>query len=130
MSLDDVASRSRPAIANVYTWEPPDRVIAATLRPRRPRTILRFDLNTSPRRTRRSSPRSSAGPFDPPLNEYPDSTYAALAEAAADYVGATACGDPRGRGRGRGPRHHRQDVPAAGGRRPSCRSPPTRCTGC
>jgi histidinol-phosphate aminotransferase len=72
--------------SNVYTWEPPDRVIAA--RYGVPvADILRFDLNTSP-----TAPDFLAevlrGPFDPPLNEYPDSTYAALAEAAAAYVDA------------------------------------------
>ena len=72
--------------SNVYTWEPPDRVIAARYGLREEQ-ILRFDLNTSPR-----APDflvdALAGPFDPPLNEYPDSTYAELAEAAADYVRA------------------------------------------
>jgi histidinol-phosphate aminotransferase len=73
--------------SNVYTWEPPDRVIAARYGVPE-RDILRFDLNTSP-----TAPDFLAevlvGPFEPPLNEYPDSTYAGLAEAAADYVGAS-----------------------------------------
>jgi histidinol-phosphate aminotransferase len=83
MSLETteaLASRS-----NVYTWEPPDRVIAARYGAD-PASILRFDLNTSP-----APPEMLAealrGPFDPPVNEYPDSTYAGLAEAAAAYVG-------------------------------------------
>jgi histidinol-phosphate aminotransferase len=72
--------------SQVYTWEPPDRVIAAKYG-LDPATILRFDLNTSPRLPAFVAD-VLAGPFDPPLNEYPDSTYAAFAEAAADYVGA------------------------------------------
>jgi histidinol-phosphate aminotransferase len=85
MSL--ATSEALAAGSNVYTWEPPDRVIAA--RYGVPvEDILRFDLNTSP-----VAPgflaEVLAGPFDPPLNEYPDSTYADLAEAAADYVGTS-----------------------------------------
>jgi histidinol-phosphate aminotransferase len=72
--------------SNVYTWEPPDRVIAARYG-LDAGDILRFDLNTSP-----AAPaflaEALAGPWDPPLNEYPDSTYADLADAAATYVGA------------------------------------------
>jgi histidinol-phosphate aminotransferase len=78
-------SEALAAASNVYTWEPPDRVIAARYGVD-PERILRFDLNTSP-----TPPpvlaTALAGPFDPPVNEYPDSTYAAFAEAAADYVG-------------------------------------------
>jgi histidinol-phosphate aminotransferase len=84
MSLD--TSVALAATSLVYTWEPPDRVIAAKYG-LDPATILRFDLNTSPRRPAFVE-EVLAGPFDPPLNEYPDSTYAAFAEAAADYVGA------------------------------------------
>jgi histidinol-phosphate aminotransferase len=51
------------------------------------RDILRFDLNTSPVAPAFLA-EALAGPWDPPLNEYPDSTYAELAEAAAAYVGA------------------------------------------
>ncbi len=74
------------AASNVYTWEPPDRVIAARYG-LSPADIVRFDTNTSP-----AAPGWLAdalhGPWDPSLNEYPDSTYADLAEAAAAYVGA------------------------------------------
>jgi histidinol-phosphate aminotransferase len=74
------------SLSNVYTWEPPNRVIAARYG-LDPDDILRFDLNTSP-----AAPsilaEALAGPWDPPLNEYPDSTYAELADAAAAYVGA------------------------------------------
>lgn len=72
--------------SQVYTWEPPDRVIAARYGVD-PDDILRFDLNTSP-----TAPdlvtTALAGPFEPPLNEYPDSMYAGLVEAAAAYVDA------------------------------------------
>lgn len=72
--------------SNVYTWEPPDRVIAARYGVD-PADILRFDLNTSPA-TPPMLTNALQGPFDPPINEYPDSTYADLAEAAAAYVDA------------------------------------------
>jgi histidinol-phosphate aminotransferase len=84
MSLATAAALA--AASQVYTWEPPDRVIAARYG-LDPGDILRFDVNTSP-----AAPDIVAAVlaevFEPPLNEYPDSTYAALAEAAADYVGA------------------------------------------
>jgi histidinol-phosphate aminotransferase len=84
MSLATAAALA--AGSQVYTWEPPDRVIAARYG-LDPADILRFDVNTSP-----VAPDIVAAtlgePFEPPLNEYPDSTYAALAEAAADYVSA------------------------------------------
>ncbi len=86
MSLS--VSEAIAAASNVYTWEPPNRVIAARYG-LAPEDILRFDTNTSP-----SSPawltELLPGPYEPTLNEYPDSTYAELAEAAADYVGADA----------------------------------------
>jgi len=79
-------SEALVAASNVYTWEPPNRVIAARYG-LTPADILRFDTNTSP-----AGPAFLAealqGPWDPALNEYPDSTYAELAEAAAAYVGA------------------------------------------
>ncbi len=79
-------SEAIASTSQVYTWEPPDRVIAARYGVD-PRDILRFDLNTSP-----TGPDFVAvvlaGPFDPPLNEYPDSTYAGRAEAAAAAVDA------------------------------------------
>ncbi len=79
-------SEALVAASNVYTWEPPNRVLAARYG-LAPDDILRFDTNTSP-----ASPAFLAealrGPWDPALNEYPDSTYAELAEAAAAYVGA------------------------------------------
>jgi histidinol-phosphate aminotransferase len=74
------------ASSQVYTWEPPDRVIASRYG-LDASAILRFDLNTSPTAPGFLS-EALAGPFDPALNEYPDSTYAELAEAAATYAGA------------------------------------------
>jgi histidinol-phosphate aminotransferase len=70
--------------SQVYTWEPSNRAIA-----RRygldPADILRFDTNTSP-----AAPglvRSVLDEaFDPPVNEYPDSSYEELTAAAARYV--------------------------------------------
>jgi histidinol-phosphate aminotransferase len=74
------------AASNVYTWEPPDRVIAARYG-LSPADIVRFDTNTSP-----APPgwltEALHGPWDPSLNEYPDSTYAELADAAGAYVAA------------------------------------------
>ncbi len=76
---------SSPPVSQVYTWEPSNPVLAARYG-LQPEDILRFDLNTSPL----PSPdlaAALAGPFDPPLNEYPDSMYPAVADAAAAYVG-------------------------------------------
>ncbi len=74
-----------PRTSLVYTWEPSNRAIAARYG-LRPDQILRFDTNTSP-----AAPdfvaEVLAGPFDPPLNEYPDSGYEELTSAAAGYVG-------------------------------------------
>jgi histidinol-phosphate aminotransferase len=79
-------SMSQAPVSQVYTWEPSNHWIAERYG-LRPTDILRFDLNTSP-----TAPdfiaEALAGPFDPPLNEYPDSLYGDLAQAAADYVGA------------------------------------------
>lgn len=76
---------SPKAQSQVYTWEPSNRAIAARygLDPSR---ILRFDTNTSP-----AAPEFVKSvldePFDPPLNEYPDSAYEDLTAAAARYTG-------------------------------------------
>ncbi len=84
MSLE--TTEALVASSNVYTWEPPNRVIAARYG-LDPADILRFDTNTSPA-VLSYLPDALEGPWDPPLHEYPDSTYAELAEAAAAYVGA------------------------------------------
>jgi len=74
-----------PAASQVYTWEPSNRAIAERYG-LRPEEILRFDTNTSP-----TPPAWAAatlgGDFEPPLNEYPDSSYAELTAAAATYLG-------------------------------------------
>ena len=74
-----------PAASQVYTWEPSDRAIAARYG-LQAEDVVRFDTNTSP-----VAPAFIgsvlAEPFDPPLNEYPDSSYEELTEAAAAYVG-------------------------------------------
>ena len=85
MSLE--TTEALAATSNVYTWEPPDRVIAARYGVAEDQ-ILRFDLNTSPGAPA-FLPDALPGPYDPALNEYPDSTYAELAEAAAAYVDAS-----------------------------------------
>ena len=76
---------SQPPTSQVYTWEPSNAAIAARYG-LRPEDILRFDTNTSPSPPS-FVPDALSGPFDPPINEYPDSSYADLAEAAAGYVG-------------------------------------------
>ncbi|HEY7024952.1 MAG TPA: histidinol-phosphate transaminase [Candidatus Limnocylindrales bacterium] len=75
----------RPA-SQVYTWEPSNAAIAARYG-LRPEDVLRFDTNTSPL----PPPFVAdvlAETFEPPLNEYPDSSYEALTAAAAAYTGA------------------------------------------
>ena len=71
--------------SQVYTWEPSNAAIAARYG-LRPQDILRFDTNTSPVAPG-LLPAALRGPFEPPLNEYPDSSYAELTAAAAAYVG-------------------------------------------
>ena len=74
-----------PAASQVYTWEPSNAAIAARYG-LNPADILRFDTNTSPVAPD-WLPDALRGPFDPTLNEYPDSSYAELTDAAADYIG-------------------------------------------
>jgi histidinol-phosphate aminotransferase len=81
--MTDAARRT--GTTQVYTWEPSDRAIAARYGVR-PEDVVRFDTNTSPLAPSWLADVLS-GPFDPPLNEYPDSEYAELATAAATYVG-------------------------------------------
>jgi histidinol-phosphate aminotransferase len=71
--------------SQVYTWEPSNAAIAARYG-LRPEDILRFDTNTSPLPPP-WLPEALSGPFQPPLNEYPDSSYADLTAAAAAYTG-------------------------------------------
>jgi histidinol-phosphate aminotransferase len=77
-------SQTNPS--QVYTWEPSNSAIAARYG-LRPEDILRFDTNTSPVAPA-LLPEALRGPFDPPLNEYPDSSYTELTAAAAAYCRA------------------------------------------
>jgi histidinol-phosphate aminotransferase len=80
-----VGAPDSPAASQVYTWEPSNAAIAARYG-LRAADILRFDTNTSPVAPN-WLPEALRGPFDPTLNEYPDSSYAELTEAAGAYVG-------------------------------------------
>ena len=85
-TLDAAPAAAAPAESQVYTWEPSDATIAARYGVEAG-SIVRFDTNTSP-----AAPdfvaEVLARPFEPPLNEYPDSAYADLTAAAAAHVGA------------------------------------------
>ncbi len=71
--------------SQVYTWEPSNAAIAARYG-LRPEDVLRFDTNTSPLPPPFVA-EALAGPFEPTLNEYPDSSYEELTAAAAAYTG-------------------------------------------
>ena len=75
-----------PLRSQVYTWEPSNAAIAARYG-LDPAQILRFDTNTSPLPPAFVAGELAVARFDPPLNEYPDSSYAELTAAAAGYVG-------------------------------------------
>lgn len=81
--MTDAARRT--GTTQVYTWEPSNQAIAARYGVR-PEDVVRFDTNTSPAEPAGLAG-ALAGPFDPSLNEYPDSEYAALTAAAAAYTG-------------------------------------------
>jgi histidinol-phosphate aminotransferase len=76
---------SRPPQSQVYTWEPSNAAIAARYG-LRAEDILRFDTNTSPVAPP-WLPEALRGPFEPSVNEYPDSSYAEVTAAAAAYYG-------------------------------------------
>ena len=79
---------SPPAAApqsQVYTWEPSNAAIAARYG-LRAQDILRFDTNTVPLPPA-MLPEALRGPFEPSVNEYPDSSYAEVTAAAAAYYG-------------------------------------------
>jgi histidinol-phosphate aminotransferase len=78
------ASTPAPA-SHVYTWEPSNAAIGARYGID-PADVLRFDTNTSPAPPQ-LLPEWLTEPFDPSLNEYPDSAYAELTAAAAAYIG-------------------------------------------
>ena len=79
-----------PTSSQVYTWEPSNAAIASRYG-LRPEDILRFDTNTSPVAPD-WLPGALRGPFEPTLNEYPDSSYAELTEAASAYIGVEPSG--------------------------------------
>jgi histidinol-phosphate aminotransferase len=83
--LSQLRPAEAPASSQVYTWEPANAAIAARYG-LRSTDILRFDLNTSPFPPAFVD-QALGGPFDPPLNEYPDSWYSELTAAAAAYAG-------------------------------------------
>ncbi len=67
-----------------YVWEPTTDFLAAKYGlPRE--SIVQFDVNTSP--VPPDLRDVLAGPFDPPLSEYPPSDYAGLVAAAAESYG-------------------------------------------
>jgi histidinol-phosphate aminotransferase len=74
-----------PSASQVYTWEPSNTAIAARYG-LRPEDILRFDTNTVPLPPA-MLPEALRGPFEPGVNEYPDSSYQEVTEAAAAYYG-------------------------------------------
>jgi histidinol-phosphate aminotransferase len=80
-----VTARAADIASQVYTWEPSNAAIAARYG-LNANDILRFDTNTSPVAPD-WLPAALRGPFDPTLNEYPDSSYAELTAAAAGYAG-------------------------------------------
>jgi histidinol-phosphate aminotransferase len=79
------APASAPSQSQVYTWEPSNAAIAARYG-LRPEQILRFDTNTVPLPPP-MLPGALGGPFEPSVNEYPDSSYQEVSEAAAAYYG-------------------------------------------
>ena len=71
--------------SQVYTWEPSNAAIAERYG-LEPHDILRFDTNTMPLPPA-LLPEALRGPFEPSVNEYPDSSYAEVTAAAAAYYG-------------------------------------------
>jgi histidinol-phosphate aminotransferase len=75
-----------PTAPATYTWEATDEEVAARY-DLDPRTIVRFDLNTSPTPPALARQLLEAGEFDAPLSEYPPSDYRRLVAAAAARYG-------------------------------------------
>ncbi|HEV8516347.1 MAG TPA: aminotransferase class I/II-fold pyridoxal phosphate-dependent enzyme [Candidatus Limnocylindrales bacterium] len=80
-----MAAEPTAGASQVYTWEPSNAAIARRYGLERGQ-IVRFDTNTA------ATPPEGieallCGPFDPPLNEYPDSSYEDLTAAIARYAG-------------------------------------------
>ena len=78
-----MSQRSPQPQSQVYTWEPSNAAIAARYG-LAPQDILRFDTNTVPLPPA-LLPEWLRGPFEPSVNEYPDSSYAEVTAAAAAY---------------------------------------------
>ncbi len=81
-----MSTNQQTPVSQVYSWEPSNAAIAARYG-LRAEDILRFDTNTSPLPPD-FLPDALRGPFQPTLNEYPDSSYADLTAAAAAYTRA------------------------------------------
>ena len=75
-----------PMAPATYTWEATDEEVAARYNVD-PRSIIRFDLNTSPTPPALARQLLAAGEFDAPLSEYPPSDYRRLIAAAAARYG-------------------------------------------
>jgi histidinol-phosphate aminotransferase len=73
---------SSPTAPATYSWEATNEEVAARYGVD-PRTIIRFDLNTSPTPPALVEGLLAAGEFDAPLSEYPPSDYRRLVAAAA-----------------------------------------------
>lgn len=73
---------SSPTAPATYSWEATDEEVAARYGVDL-RTIVRFDLNTSPSPPALAKQLLVAGEFDAPLSEYPPSDYRRLIAAAA-----------------------------------------------
>lgn len=73
---------SSPTAPATYTWEATDEEVAARYA-LDPRSIIRFDLNTSPTPPALARQLLAAGEFEAPLSEYPPSDYRRLIAAAA-----------------------------------------------
>ena len=69
-----------------YTWEATNEEVAARYKVD-PRSIVRFDLNTSPTPPALVNRLLAAGEFEAPLSEYPPSDYRRLIDAAAARYG-------------------------------------------
>ena len=77
---------STPTAPATYTWEATDEEVAERYAVD-PKTIVRFDLNTSPTPPTLARQLLAAGEFDAPLSEYPPSDYRRLIAAAAARYG-------------------------------------------
>jgi histidinol-phosphate aminotransferase len=77
---------SSPTAPSSYTWEATNEEVAQRYDVD-PRSIVRFDLNTSPTPPALVARLLAAGDFDAPLSEYPPSDYRRLVAAAAARYG-------------------------------------------